>query len=228
MGVIWITGRPASGKSTLARSLADEFSSRGIRASVVDSDEVRAAITPEPRYTSEERALVYRAAAYLASRLAQEGIVAVVSATSHAAEYRRWAREICPGLFLIYARCPLKVCEARDPKGLYRRARTDERTMLPGVGVSYEEPVDADRIVDTELPMTQTQIRGLVDAFLAPRPASADAGQLLTTEHVDDPGGAEAGAQSDEAGTVRGDLADDRGGSSERVAAEDLEGVGCR
>jgi adenylylsulfate kinase len=166
-GVIWITGRPASGKSTLARALTDEFAARSIRASVVDSDEVRAAITPEPRYTPEERELVYRAVAYLAARLAREGIVAIVAATSHAAEYRRWAREICPGFFLVYARCPPEVCEARDPKGLYQRARADEQTTLPGVGVPYEEPADADRVVDTAVPVTTAQTRGMVDAFLS-------------------------------------------------------------
>jgi adenylylsulfate kinase len=168
-GVIWITGRPASGKSTLARALADEFDARSIRASVVDSDEVRAAITPQPRYTPEERELVYRAVAYLAARLAREGIVAIVAATSHAAEYRRWAREICPGFFLIYARCPLEVCEGRDPKGLYRQACADELTKLPGVGVPYEEPADADWIVDTSVPVTTDQTRRIVDAFFHQR-----------------------------------------------------------
>jgi adenylylsulfate kinase len=165
MPVIWITGRPASGKSTLARALAEELGARGIRATIVDSDEARAAITPEPGYTAEERALFYRALAYLAARLTGEGIVPIVAATAHEAEYRRWAREICPGLFLIYARCPLAVCEARDPKGLYRRAHSDERTTLPGVGVSYEEPTDADLIVDTETPLTPAQVCAAADAY---------------------------------------------------------------
>jgi adenylylsulfate kinase len=169
-GVIWITGRPASGKSTLARALADEFAARSICASVVDSDEVRAAITPKPRYTPKERELVYRAVAYLAARLAREGIVAIVAATSHRAEYRRWARAICPSFFLVYARCSLEVCEGRDPKGLYQRARADEQTTLPGVGVPYEEPADADRVVDTAVPLTAAQTRGIVDAFLRQRP----------------------------------------------------------
>jgi adenylylsulfate kinase len=166
-GVLWITGRPASGKTTLARALVDELTSRGIWASMVDSDDLRAAITPEPRYTTEERALFYRALAYIAARLAQEGIVAVVAATAHDPEYRRWARELCPGYFLVYARCPLTVCEARDPKGLYRRARSDAATTLPGVGVPYQEPADADCIVDTDTPgPVPAQVQGIVDAFL--------------------------------------------------------------
>jgi adenylylsulfate kinase len=165
-GVLWITGRPASGKSTLARALADELRSRGVRATVVDSDEMRAVITPEPRYTPEERALFYRALAYLAARLAREGIVAIVAATAHEAAYRRWARELSPGWFLLYARCPLTVCEARDPKGLYRRARAQASTTLPGIGVPYEEPNDADQVVETDTPLAPEAVRAIVDAFL--------------------------------------------------------------
>jgi adenylylsulfate kinase len=164
-GVLWITGRPASGKSTLARVLAAELVSRGIRGTVVDSDEVRAAVTPAPTYSAEERALFYRALAYLAARLAREGIVAVVAATAHAAEYRRWAREIAPRLFLVYARCPLAVAEARDPKGLYRRARAEGGSTLPGVGIDYEEPDDADWVVDTDVLLAPEKVKSVADAF---------------------------------------------------------------
>src|SRR5205823_13773299 len=160
--VIWITGRPASGKTTLARALAAELPSRGVQATVVDSDEVRAVLTPEPRYTPEERALFYRCLAYLAARLAQEGIVAIVAATAHDAAYRRWAREMAPGWFLVYARCPLEICEARDPKGLYRQARAAKGTTLPGVGVPYEEPTDADYVIDTSAPLAPEAVRALL------------------------------------------------------------------
>lgn len=166
-GVLWITGRPASGKSTLAQRLVDELRRRGVRATRIDSDEVRAIITPEPRYTPEERALFYRALAYLAARLAQEGIVAVVAATAHEEEYRRWARTLCPLWLLVYARCPLAVAEARDPKGLYRRARADAHTTLPGVGVPYEEPADADYTLDTDRPIRPEDVNAVVEAFLA-------------------------------------------------------------
>jgi adenylylsulfate kinase len=138
-----------------------------MRATLVDSDEVRAAITPEPRYTAEERALFYRALAYVAARLAQEGVIPVVAATTHEAAYRRWARELCPDVFLVYARCPPTVCEARDPKGLYHQARADAGTTLPGIGVPYEEPTDADYTIDTKDPLSHSQVCALVDAFVA-------------------------------------------------------------
>jgi adenylylsulfate kinase len=165
-GVLWVTGRPASGKSTLARALAAELATRGIRATVVDSDEVRAVITPEPTYSPEERALFYRALAYLAARLAEEGIVAVVAATAHQAEYRRAAREMAPHWFLVYARCPPAVAEARDPKGLYRRARAGTHSTLPGVGVPYEEPADADWVVATDVAVTPAEVTAIVNRFV--------------------------------------------------------------
>jgi adenylylsulfate kinase len=165
-GVLWITGRPACGKSTLARALVDALTARGRRATLIDSDEVREAITPEPTYSPEERGLFYRALAYLAARLAREGIIAVVAATAHEAAYRRWASEICPGWFLIYARCPREVCEARDPKGLYARARRDPCNTLPGVGVPYEEPADADLVVETDRTIGEEELRKIVSTFL--------------------------------------------------------------
>jgi adenylylsulfate kinase-like enzyme len=143
-----------------------ELTSRGVRATIVDSDEVRAVVTPEASYAPEERALFYRALAYLAARLAQEGIVAVVAATAHEAAYRGFAQSLSPGWFLVYARCPLAVCEARDPKGLYRRARGDAETTLPGVGVPYEEPTDADWVADTDRPLSPSQVAEIALAFL--------------------------------------------------------------
>jgi adenylylsulfate kinase len=168
-GVLWITGRPASGKSTLAQALEAEFTARGVHATILDSDEVREVITPEPTYTPEERALVYRALAYTAARLAREGIVAIVAATAHEARFRDWARRISPGWFLVYARCPLAICEARDPKGLYRRARADAATTLPGIGVPFQEPTDADAVIDTDGPLDRAQVQAIGDAFLSRR-----------------------------------------------------------
>lgn len=148
--VVWITGRPASGKTTLGRALVTALRERGTRASLVDSDDVRAAVTPHPTYAPEERAIVYRAIAYVARRLADEGVTAIVAATAHEEALRRAAREVCGSMFLIYARCSAETAERRDPKGLYRSARAAVRGAMPGVHVAFEEPADADLIVDME------------------------------------------------------------------------------
>ena len=160
--VIWITGRPASGKTTLGRRLVEAIRQAGYRATLIDSDEVRRVVTPHPSYTDEERALFYRAMAYTASRLAAEGVVPVVAATAHRRRYIQWARQICPTLRLIYARCPLEVCQQRDPKGLYARAQDDPDNTLPGVGVAFEEPLTPDVVIDTAGPVGDAEIRALV------------------------------------------------------------------
>jgi len=162
--IVWIVGRPSSGKTTLGRALVEELQARGRRATLVDSDEVRAAITPQPTYTPAERATVYRAIAYVARRLAEQDLVAVVAATAHQAARRGAAREVCGGFFLIYARCPAEVCERRDSKGLYRRARASSAGAMPGVHVAFEEPTDADLAVETD---REVDVPWVVDAVLA-------------------------------------------------------------
>ncbi len=166
---IWITGLPASGKTTLALRICTALQGRGGRAALVDSDEVRSAITPSPIYSIEERLIVYRAIAYVAARLLEEGIVPVVAATAHDVRLRRAAREILPELFLVHARCALEECERRDPRGLYARARAREAqhasTTLPGVGESYQEPEDADLVIDTSSRVPQSIVERLADTF---------------------------------------------------------------
>ena len=160
--VVWITGRPASGKTTLGRRLVRALCELGVRATLLDSDEARASITPRPTYVPEERALFYRALAFTAATLAREGIVSVVAATAHDASLRAELRVMLDDLFLVHARCPLDVCEARDPKGLYRAARARRGGTFPGVDVPYDEPHDADVVVDTAREVSPGDLDALV------------------------------------------------------------------
>lgn len=159
--VVWITGRPASGKTTLARRLVAALETAGRRATVIDSDEVRVALTPEPTYSPEERLIVYRAIAYLARRAADWGVIPVVAATAHEPALRAAARAIVGDLLLVHARCPLEVCEARDPKGLYRRARATERGSMPGVHVPWVDPDDADLVIETDREVPDAEVAAL-------------------------------------------------------------------
>jgi len=160
--VIWITGRPASGKTTLAKRLVVALEARGHRATLIDSDEVRAVITPHPTYSPEERSIVYRAIAYLARRASEWSVVPVVAATAHDPELRAAARAIVPDMLLVHARCPLSVCEARDPKGLYRRARANPVGAMPGIHVPWFEPDDADVVIDTDREVTDAELAAVV------------------------------------------------------------------
>jgi adenylylsulfate kinase len=159
---LWITGRPAAGKTTLARRLVAAIEAEGDRATLIDSDEVRAAITPNATYSEEERAIVYRAIAYVARRASELGVVPVVAATAHHPVLRAAAREIVGEMVLVYARADLSVCEARDPKGIYARARANAHGSVPGVHVPWVEPLDADVVVDTDRAVERDVIASLV------------------------------------------------------------------
>jgi adenylylsulfate kinase-like enzyme len=172
--VVWITGRPASGKTTLARAIVAELERLGEPATLVDSDEVRAVITPEATYTPEERLLVYRTIAYIARRLDLAGTIPIVAATANAEGLRAEAKRITGGYSLVLADAPLATCEARDPKGLYRRAREGHATTLPGVGAAFDRPDDADLVVGTEHEAPEVAARRVV-SWLLPRWASAGA-----------------------------------------------------
>jgi adenylylsulfate kinase len=165
--VLWIAGRPAAGKTTLAGRVIAVLVGRGIRAAAVDSDEARKALTPRPAYDDRERELVYRALAFAADRLAAAGIVPVVAATAGTTALRAAANQACPGIFWVHARCSREVAAARDPKGLYAAAARGAIARLPGAGAAYEEPAGA-YVVDTDAPVSEEAVEALVDAFLAP------------------------------------------------------------
>jgi len=165
--VCWIAGRPAAGKTTLARRLAEELRGRGVRCEVLDSDEAREAITPAATYAAAERMLFYRALAYTARRLAAVGVAVVVAATAGSGELLAEVRAMCPAVFLVYARCDVAVAAARDPKGLYAAARADPSSTLPGAGSPYEPPPDPAWIVDTDRAVPDEAVARLADRFLS-------------------------------------------------------------
>lgn len=139
--VVWFTGLPSSGKTTLARAVQDELHARGIPCCLLDSDEVREALTPRPGYEAAGRDAFYATLGSLAALLARQGLAALVSATAHRRAYRDNARAVAPRFIEVYVDTPLAECERRDPKGLYRRARSGELSSVPGVQVAYEAPV---------------------------------------------------------------------------------------
>ena len=137
---VWITGLPASGKSTIAAKLIAQLEARGVDVALLESDELRKIFTPHPRYDPEERDMFYRQMVYVGVLLTQHGVPVVFDATANRRVYRDWAREQISKFVEVYVECPLKTCMARDPKGIYRRAREGQSETVPGLQATYEAP----------------------------------------------------------------------------------------
>ncbi len=142
--VVWFTGLPASGKTTLAERLAGQLRAARVPAVVLDGDEVRDVLVPRPGHDLDGRDAFYRTLAGLASLLAHRGLIAIVAATAHRRGWRDAARARAPRFVEVYVATDVDECRRRDPKGLYGRDET--LAALPGQGVVYEVPEHPDLI----------------------------------------------------------------------------------
>jgi len=144
---VWITGLPASGKSTITRMLLRELASRGLDVAILESDALRQVLTPRPTYSDEERDTFYQSMAYIGSLLVAHGVPVIFDATANRRAYRRAARDSIARFVEVFVDSPLALCATRDPKGIYRKARAGETSTVPGVQSSYEAPEDPDVFV---------------------------------------------------------------------------------
>jgi adenylylsulfate kinase len=146
--IVWFTGLPASGKSTLARRVQARFATTGRTSVLLDGDELRDILSVQ-LYNASDRDRFYRALAALAGLIASQGIVVLVAATAPQRKDRDRARAkvIERGVFIeVWVKTPVSECEAHDPKGLYARVRRSDARDLPGVGPAYEPPLAPDVI----------------------------------------------------------------------------------
>jgi adenylylsulfate kinase len=140
--IVWFTGLPSSGKSTLAQAVAAALRASGRESVVVlDGDDVRHALRPEPGYDPLARDAFYETLARLAALLAAQGLLVLVPATAHARAFRDRARALAPGRFHeVFVDTPEAECRRRDSKGLYARADRAANATLPGAGIAFESP----------------------------------------------------------------------------------------
>jgi adenylylsulfate kinase len=146
--VLWLTGLPCAGKSTIAAWLADRLRGRGRRVEELDGDAVRH-LFPLTGFTRSDRDMHIRRVGYLASRLEHHGVSVVASFISPYEESRRFVRGLCRNFVEIHVATPLAVCEARDVKGQYARARRGELPRFTGIDDPYEPPANPELVIDT-------------------------------------------------------------------------------
>jgi sulfate adenylyltransferase len=149
--VVFLTGLSGAGKSTIAEALAADLEDAGRTVSIIDGDELRR-LSAHLGFDTASREANVRHAAELAEERAREGQIAIAALIAPFERSRREAREIVERsapFMLVWIRTPLAVAEARDPKGLYKRVRAGEIRDFTGIDSPYEEPVDADLVIDT-------------------------------------------------------------------------------
>lgn len=150
-GLVWFTGLSAAGKSTIAHHLEKELFDRGMRAYVLDGDNVRHGINSNLGFSREDRRENLRRIAQLSRLFVDSGIVVLAAFISPYREDRAFVREIVgeEHFFEIFVKCPPEICETRDPKGLYKKAREGVIKEFTGVSAPYEQPERPDLVLDT-------------------------------------------------------------------------------
>jgi sulfate adenylyltransferase len=173
--VVFLTGLSGSGKSTIAAALAADLRAAGRSVTLIDGDELRRSVSADLGFDRAAREANIQRAAALALERARGGAVAITALIAPFERPRRLARQaVCAAglpFVLVYVRTPLEVAEARDVKGLYARARAGEIADFTGISSPYEEPSDADVVIDT----TETAVAEAVAAIVAALRAAAAA-----------------------------------------------------
>jgi bifunctional enzyme CysN/CysC len=145
--VVWLTGLSGAGKTTIAKALAARLEASGRAVEVLDGDAIRAVMPTG--FSREERDAHVRRVAFFASRLAHHGVTVVAALISPFEASRAQARAMCGRFVEVYVATPLAVCEARDAKGLYAKARAGTLKGMTGIDDPYEPPSAAEVVVDS-------------------------------------------------------------------------------
>lgn len=155
--VVWFYGLPSSGKTTMAGAVQAKLRERGVACCLLDGDEVRGCLVPQPGFDAGARDDFYETLGRLAASLARQQLIVLVAATAHKRAYRERARESAPRWMEVFVNTAQPECERRDAKGLYQQARQSRIANFPGVHEEFEEPdrpvlrasgLDADRVVE--------------------------------------------------------------------------------
>jgi len=144
---VWITGLPASGKSTVVATLASKLSDLNIDVVVLESDALRKMFSSQAAYSQLDREYFYSSLAFIGQVLTEHGVSVIFDATANRGAYRDYARRRIPRFIEVFVDCPLDICIRRDPKGIYRRAREGHASDVPGLQTEYEPPEKPDVVI---------------------------------------------------------------------------------
>lgn len=168
---LWLTGLPAAGKTTLARLLYDRLIRDGRQAVLLDGDDLRRNLSRDLGFSRSDRAENARRAAVVAQQIVRDNGIAIVALISPFRADRAAARAAFPsGAFIeIYVDTPLRVCEARDPKGLYAMARSGALPAFTGISSPYEAPEAPEMHIGHSAGTTDNHVTEIVALLSRPR-----------------------------------------------------------
>src|SRR5574342_130136 len=162
---VWLTGLSGSGKSTIAVDLEKRLCERGVRTYILDGDNIRHGLNKNLGFSPEDRSENIRRIGEDAKLFTDANIITITAFISPYRQDRDNARKLQKeGEFIeIYVKCPLDVCEQRDTKGLYKKARAGEVKEFTGISAPYEEPVNPELTIDTSMMSIEESTRAILN-----------------------------------------------------------------
>jgi adenylylsulfate kinase len=165
--VVWLTGLPASGKTTVAVDLEKKLRDKGKRVEVMDGDEVRRGLSRDLGFSKEDREIHAMRVAYVSKLLSRNGVAVIVALISPYRSFRQAIREDIADFIEVFVRCPVDECAKRDPKGLYAKALAGEIKDFTGVDDPYEDPENPELVLDTYSEETSESVAKVLDWLAA-------------------------------------------------------------
>ncbi len=147
---IWFTGLSGSGKTTISQAIQTKLQAAGAKFEVLDGDIVRTNLTKGLGFSKEDRDENVRRIGFVSHLLTRNGVIVLVSAISPYRDIRDQVRARIGDFVEVYAKAPVEVCEQRDVKGLYKKARSGEIKNFTGISDPYEEPLKAEVVCETD------------------------------------------------------------------------------
>lgn len=161
--ILWFTGLSGSGKSTLCKAVAQEIRVRGFRATILDADELRQTLCSDLDFSTSGRAENIRRIAHVADLISRTETFVLVAAICPFQHLRKMVRTLLPKMIEIYVEAPLSVCEQRDPKGLYRKARAGELKNFTGIDSPFDVPIRPDFVCHTAVETVAESLLRILD-----------------------------------------------------------------
>jgi adenylylsulfate kinase len=166
--VIWLTGLPSAGKSTIAEALVPALRARGERVELLDGDVVRENLSKGLGFSKEDRDINIRRIGFVAELLARNGVKVVTAAISPYRSVRDEVRDMVGEHFLeVHVSTPIEVCESRDVKGLYAKARSGQLKGFTGIDDPYEPPLAPEIEIPTHTESVEESAARIIDVLVA-------------------------------------------------------------